>query len=446
MQILSSILFIALSAVGFGFFFINAKKIYRNIMLGQAVDRTDRKDERLRNMILIAFGQKKMFKRPVAAILHFAIYAAFMITQIELLEIFIDGIFGSHRIFKEPLGGLYTFIISLIEIVSVGALVATIFFLSRRNLLKLPRLNKAELLGWPKKDANIILMMEIILVMCIFTMNGTDEVLYNMGKSHFEGQGSFNFTISQHLGPAIFGSMSEGTLHILERVGWWGHFIMVLSFLNYLYFSKHLHILLAFPNTYFANLNPLGQFDNLEAVTNEVKLMMDPNADPFAAPAPDANAAPAKFGASDVMDLNRVQLLNAYSCTECGRCTSSCPANITGKQLSPRNIMMKTRDRLEEVGKNIDVNKGTFVEDGKSLLNDYITPEELWACTSCNACVEECPIDISPLSIIMDMRRFLVMEQSAAPMELNTMMTNIENNGAPWQYSQMDRLNWKDEN
>lgn len=446
MQILSSILFIALTAVGFGFFFINAKKIYRNIMLGQFVDRTDRKDERLRNMILIAFGQKKMFKRPVAALLHLAIYAAFMITQIELIEIFIDGIFGTHRIFKEPLGGLYTFIISLIEIVSVGALVATIFFLSRRNLLKLPRLNKAELLGWPKKDANIILMMEIILVVCIFTMNGTDEVLYNMGKSHFEGQGSFNFTISQHLGPAVFGSMSEGTLHILERVGWWGHFIMVLSFLNYLYFSKHLHILLAFPNTYFANLNPLGQFDNLQAVTNEVKLMMDPNADPFAAPAPDADAAPAKFGASDVMDLNRVQLLNAYSCTECGRCTSSCPANITGKQLSPRLIMMKTRDRLEEVGKNIDLNKGTFVEDGKSLLNDYITPEELWACTSCNACVEECPIDISPLSIIMDMRRFLVMEQSAAPMELNTMMTNIENNGAPWQYSQMDRLNWKDEN
>jgi len=446
MQILSSILFIALSAVGFGFFFLNAKKIYRNIRLGQAVDRTDRQADRWKNMLLVAFGQKKMFARPVPALLHLAIYGAFMITQIELIEIFIDGIFGTHRIFKEPLGGFYTFIISLIEIVSVGALAATIVFLSRRNLIKLPRLNMKELLGWPKKDANLILIMELVLVICIFTMNGTDEVLYNMGKSHFEGQGSFNFTISRFLGPAVFGSLNEGTLHILERIGWWGHFTMVLAFLNYLYYSKHLHILLAFPNTYFANLNPMGQFDNLQAVTNEVKLMMDPNADPFAAAVPEENAAPAKFGASDVQDLNWVQLLNAYSCTECGRCTSSCPANITGKKLSPRLIMMKTRDRLEEVGRNIDENKGTFVDDGKTLLNDYITPEELWACTSCNACVEECPIEISPLSIIMDMRRFLVMEQSAAPMELNTMMTNIENNGAPWQYSQMDRLNWKDEN
>ncbi|HUH26566.1 MAG TPA: (Fe-S)-binding protein, partial [Flavobacterium sp.] len=398
---LSSILFIALTAVGFGFFAMNAKKIYRNIMLGQAVNRTDRSAERWKNTFLIAFGQKKMFKRPIPALLHLAIYVAFMITQIELIEIFIDGIFGTHRIFKGSLGGFYTFMISLIEILSVGALIATIVFLSRRNLLKLPRLNMKDLLGWPKKDANLILIMELILVTCIFTMNGTDEVLFNMGKSHFEGQGSFGFTVSQHLGPALFGSLSEGTLHILERVGWWGHFVMVLAFLNYLYFSKHLHILLAFPNTYFANLNPLGQFDNLASVTNEVKLMMDPNADPFAAQPVDENAVPTKFGASDVMDLDRVQLLNAYSCTECGRCTSSCPANITGKKLSPRAIMMKTRDRLEEVGENIDANKGTFVEDGKSLLNDYITPEELWACTSCNACVEECPIDINPLSIIM---------------------------------------------
>lgn len=446
MQILSSILFIALTVVGFGLFARNAKKIYRNIKLGRPIDRTDRSSDRFKNMLLVAFGQKKMFTRPVPALLHFAIYAAFMITQIELIEIFIDGIFGTHRIFKEPLGGFYTFIISLIEILSVAALTATIIFLSRRNLLKLPRLNMKEMMGWPKKDANLILIMELVLVLCIFTMNGTDEVLFNRGASHFAGQGSFNFTISQFVGPAVFGSLSEGTLHVLERIGWWGHFFMVLTFLNYLYFSKHLHILLAFPNTYFANLNPLGQFSNLEAVTNEVKLMMDPNADPFAAPAPDENAVPAKFGASDVMDLHQVQLLNAYSCTECGRCTSVCPANITGKKLSPRLIMMKTRDRLEEVGRNIDTNKGTFVEDGKSLLNDYITPEELWACTTCNACVEECPIEISPLSIIMDMRQFLVMEQSAAPMELNNMMTNIENNSAPWQYSQMDRLNWKDEN
>lgn len=444
MQIVSSILFLGLLIAGFGFFAVNVKKLIRNIKLGQAVNRTDNPTARWKNMLLIAFGQKKMFNRPIPALLHFAIYLAFIVTQIELIEIIIDGIFGTHRVFKPFLGGFYTFTISLIEILSVGALVATIAFMSRRNLLKLPRLNKEELLGWPKKDANLILIMEFVLVVCIFTMNGTDEVLFNRGASHFAGQGSFNFSISQIIGPAIFGGLSDGVLHILERIGWWGHFVMVLCFMNYLYYSKHLHILLAFPNTYFANLNPYGQFDNLASVTNEVKLMMDPNADPFAAPAPDA--VPAKFGASDVQDLNWVQLLNAYSCTECGRCTSSCPANITGKKLSPRAIMMKTRDRLEEVGRNIDANKGTFVEDGKSLLNDYITPEELWACTSCNACVEECPIDISPLSIIMDMRRYLVMEQSAAPMELNAMMANIENNGAPWQYNQMDRLNWKDEN
>lgn len=445
MSILPNIVFAVILIAGGGYFAMNIKKIIRNIKLGQDVNRSDNPSARWKNMALVAFGQKKMFARPIPAILHFALYAAFVITQIELLEILVDGLFGTHRFFKPSLGGFYIFLISFIEILSVLALTATVLFLSRRNLLKLPRLNMKELMGWPMKDANFILIMEIILVCCIFTMNGTDEVLYNMGKSHFEGQGSFGFTVSQHLGPALFGNLSEGTLHLLERVGWWGHFMMVMVFLNYLYFSKHLHIIFAFPNTYFANLNPQGQFDNLQSVTNEVKLMMDPNADPFAAPAPDADATPAKFGASDVQDLNWVQLLNAYTCTECGRCTSSCPANQTGKKLSPRKIMMDTRDRLEEVGKNIDDNKGVFVPDGKSLLNDYITPEELWACTSCNACVEECPVNISPLSIIMDMRRYLVMEQSAAPVELNNMMTNIENNGAPWQYNQMDRLNWKDE-
>lgn len=445
MSILPNIVFAVILIAGGGYFAMNIKKIIRNIKLGQDVNRSDNPSARWKNMALVAFGQKKMFARPIPAILHFALYAAFVITQIELLEILVDGLFGTHRFFKPFLGGFYTFLISFIEILSVLALTATVLFLSRRNLLKLPRLNMKELMGWPMKDANFILIMEIILVCCIFTMNGTDEVLYNMGKSHFEGQGSFGFTVSQHLGPALFGNLSEGTLHLLERVGWWGHFMMVMVFLNYLYFSKHLHIIFAFPNTYFANLNPQGQFDNLQSVTNEVKLMMDPNADPFAAPAPDADATPAKFGASDVQDLNWVQLLNAYTCTECGRCTSSCPANQTGKKLSPRKIMMDTRDRLEEVGNNIDANKGVFVPDGKSLLNDYITPEELWACTSCNACVEECPVNISPLSIIMDMRRYLVMEQSAAPVELNNMMTNIENNGAPWQYNQMDRLNWKDE-
>jgi heterodisulfide reductase subunit C len=444
MSFLPNIIFAIVLIIGVGFFVKNIKKIIRNIKLGQDVNRTDNVSARWKNMALIAFGQKKMFTRPIPALLHFTLYAAFIITQIELLEIIVDGLFGTHRFFKTGLGGFYTFLISFIEILSLLALVATLAFLSRRNLLKLPRFNKAEMLGWPTKDANLILIMEIVLVTCIFTMNGTDEVLYSLGKSHYEGTGSFNFAISQHLGPAIFGGMSESALHILERVGWWGHFLMVLAFLNYLYFSKHLHILLAFPNTYFADLNAKGKFDNLESVTNEVKLMMDPNADPFAAPA-NPDAVPAKFGASDVQDLNWLQLLNAYTCTECGRCTSSCPANTTGKKLSPRKIMMDTRDRLEEVGKNIDANKGVFVPDNKSLLNDYITPEELWACTSCNACVEECPINISPLSIIMDMRRYLVMEQSAAPMELNAVMTNIENNGAPWQYNQQDRLNWRNE-
>ena len=444
MSFLPNIIFAIVLIVGVGFFVKNVKKIIRNIKLGQNVNRTDNSAARWKNMALIALGQKKMFTRPIPAILHFTLYAAFIITQIELLEIIVDGLFGTHRFFKSGLGGFYTFLISFIEILSLLALTATVAFLSRRNLLKLPRFNKTELLGWPTKDANLILIMEIVLVTCIFTMNGADEALYKLGKSHFEGTGSFNFAVSQHLGPALFGGMSESALHILERVGWWGHLLMVIAFLNYLYFSKHLHILLAFPNTYFADLNPKGKFDNLESVTNEVKLMMDPNADPFAAPA-NPDAVPAKFGASDVQDLNWVQLLNAYTCTECGRCTSSCPANITGKKLSPRKIMMDTRDRLEEVGKNIDANKGVFVPDNKSLLNDYITPEELWACTSCNACVEECPINISPLSIIMDMRRYLVMEQSAAPMELNAVMTNIENNGAPWQYNQQDRVNWRNE-
>ena len=445
MTYIDNLLFAIILALGIGFFAKNVKKLIRNINLGQQVNRSDNASERWKNMAMIALGQKKMFTRPIPAILHFAIYAAFIITQIELLEIIIDGIFGTHRFFKPSLGGFYTFLISFIEILSLLALVATIFFLLRRNLLKLPRFNKAEMLGWPTKDANLILIMEIVLVSCIFTMNGTDEVLYSLGKSHFEGTGSFHFAVSQHLGPAVFGGMSESTLHILERVGWWGHFLMVIAFLNYLYYSKHLHILLAFPNTYFADLNAKGKFDNLESVTKEVKLMMDPNADPFAAQPVDESAVPSKFGASDVQDLNWVQLLNAYTCTECGRCTSSCPANQTGKKLSPRKIMMDTRDRMEEVGRNIDANKGVFVPDNKSLLNDYITTEELWACTSCNACVEECPVNISPLSIIMDMRRYLVMEQSAAPQPLNAMMTNIENNGAPWQYNQQDRLNWKDE-
>ena len=290
--------------------------------------------------------------------------------------------------------------------------------------------------GWPKNDGNIILYFEMVLMTLFLVMNASDLPFQQVGIGN---------PISQLIVP-LFDGFSSESIHIIERTAWWSHILGILVFLNYLYYSKHLHILLAFPNTYFANLNPKGQFNNLESVTNEVKLMMDPEADPYAIPEDDAEeAVPEKFGASDVTDLNWVQLLNAYTCTECGRCTSSCPANLTGKELSPRKIMMDTRDRLEEVGRNIDANKGSFVDDGKQLLNDYISPEELWACTSCNACVEECPVNIDPLSIILDMRRYLVMEESAAPQELNMMMTNVENNGAPWQYNQQDRLNWINE-
>lgn len=443
MSILPNILFAIVLVIGIGYFTKNVKKLIRNIKLGQDVDRKDNPSARWKNMMMIALGQSKMVKRPIAGFLHIIVYVGFIIINLEVLEIIIDGLFGTHRVFAF-LGGFYNFLIGSFEILAFLVLVAVIVFWLRRNVIKLQRFWKPEMKGFPKNDANYILYFEVVLMTLLLTMNAADFHLQYVpgGFSHYHQAGSY--PISQLIAP-IFDGMDNSVVFMIERTAWWLHICGILVFLNYLYFSKHLHILLAFPNTYFANLKPQGQFDNLESVTNEVKLMMDPSADPFAAPA-NPDAVPAKFGASDVQDLNWVQLLNAYTCTECGRCTSSCPANQTGKKLSPRKIMMDTRDRLEEVGKNIDANNGTFVEDGKSLLNDYITPEELWACTSCNACVEECPVNISPLSIIMDMRRYLVMEQSAAPMELNNMMTNIENNGAPWQYNQMDRLNWKNEN
>jgi heterodisulfide reductase subunit C len=395
-------------------------------------------------MTMIALGQSKMVKRPIAGFLHIIVYVGFVIINIELLEIIIDGLFGTHRVFS-GLGSLYNFLIGSFEILAFLVLVAVIVFWIRRNTIKLKRFASSDLDGKPRNDANYILYFEVVLMSLFLLMNAADFHLQNVvgGFGHYHQAGSF--PVSQFIAP-IFDGMNNQLVAILERTFWWLHIIGILCFLNYLYFSKHLHILLAFPNTFYADLNAKGKFDNLESVTKEVKLMMDPNADPFAAQPVDDNAIPSKFGASDVQDLNWVQLLNAYTCTECGRCTSACPANQTGKKLSPRKIMMDTRDRLEEVGINLDANKGVFVPDNKSLLNDYITTEELWACTSCNACVEECPVSISPLSIIMDMRRYLVMEQSAAPQSLNAMMTNIENNGAPWQYNQMDRLNWKDEN
>ena len=445
MSYLDNILFAIVLGIGFGYFFNNIRKIYRNVNLGIDVDRKDNPQARWKNMAMIALGQSKMVKRPVAGILHIVVYLGFVIINIELLEIIIDGLFGTHRIFAF-LGATYNILIATFEILAVLVLVAVVIFWFRRNVIRLKRFMNKEMVGYPKNDANYILYFEVVLMTLFLLMNATDLHLQNVpgGFSHFIKAGSF--PISQFIEP-MFNGMPNETVMILTETFWWMHIIGILVFMNYLYFSKHLHILLAFPNTYFANLEPQGEFDNLAAVTKEVKMMMDPNADPFAAaPAPAEGEVPSKFGASDVQDLNWVQLLNAYTCTECGRCTSSCPANQTGKKLSPRKIMMDTRDRLEEVGRNIDKNKGLFIPDEKTLLNDYITPEELWACTSCNACVEECPVNISPLSIIMDMRRYLVMEQSAAPMPLNAMMTNIENNGAPWQYNQQDRLNWKDEN
>ncbi|MFE3872409.1 4Fe-4S dicluster domain-containing protein [Flavobacterium sp. ZS1P70] len=445
MSYLDNILFAILLVIGFGYFYNNIRKIIRNINLGVAVDRKDNKKARWNNMAMIALGQSKMVKRPIAGALHIIVYIGFVIINIELLEIIIDGLFGTHRVFAF-LGPVYNVLIASFEILAVLVLVAVIAFWTRRNIIRLKRFASSDLKGSPKNDANYILYFEVVLMTLFLLMNATDLHLQNVpgGFSHFIKAGSF--PISQFIEP-LFNGMSNELVMLFTEIFWWLHITGILIFMNYLYFSKHLHILLAFPNTYFANLNPQGQFDNLESVTKEVKMMMDPNADPFAVAPPAAeNEAPSKFGASDVQDLNWVQLLNAYTCTECGRCTSSCPANITGKKLSPRKIMMDTRDRLEEVGRNIDANKGVFIPDNKSLLNDYITPEELWACTSCNACVEECPVSISPLSIIMDMRRYLVMEQSAAPMPINVMMTNIENNGAPWQYNQQDRLNWKNEN
>ena len=443
MSYLDNVLFAIILIAGFVFFASNVKKIIRNINLGIDVDRKDNPKARWTNMAMIALGQSKMVKRPIAGVLHILVYIGFVIINIELLEIIIDGLFGTHRIFAPYLGGVYDVLIASFEILAILVIFSVTVFWIRRNLIRLKRFIHSDLRGFPKSDANYILYFETVLMILFLLMNAADLHLQNVPGGVFHKAGSF--PVSQFIAP-VFNGMSNELVVVLFEAFWWLHIVGILCFMNYLYFSKHLHIILAFPNTYFADLKPKGQFDNLASVTKEVKLMMDPNADPFAAAPVDENAVPAKFGASDVQDLNWVQLLNAYTCTECGRCTSACPANQTGKKLSPRKIMMDTRDRLEEVGKNIDANKGIFVPDNKTLLNDYITPEELWACTSCNACVEECPVNISPLSIIMDMRRYLVMEQSAAPMSLNAMMSNIENNGAPWQYSQQDRLNWKNEN
>ncbi len=439
MQYIDNIIFVILLIIAVWFFSRNVKKLIRNIKLGRPITRFDRPAERWKTVFRVALGQGKMGVRPIPAILHGFVYIGFLLINIEVMEILIDGIFGTHRIFGF-LGGFYKGMIGFFEVLALLTMISCIIFLIRRNIVHVKRFMNPEMKGWPKSDANYILYMEVAFMVALLTMNGADTALQKMGADHYSQTGSF--FISGWLTEPFLSGLSESTLILVERICWWFHIVGILFFLNYLYYSKHLHIILAFPNTYFSKLVPKGEFNNLQSVTNEVKLMMDPNADPFAAPAEGTEvAAPETFGAKDIFDLNAVQLLNAYTCTECGRCTSECPANITGKKLSPRKIMMDTRDRLEDVSKIID-EKGKWEDDGKTLVNDYISAEELWACTTCNACTQACPINIDPLSIIIDLRRYLVMEQSAAPQELNLMMSNIENNSAPWQFNQQDRLNW----
>ena len=442
LDFLPNIIFTLLLITAGGFFAKNIGRIKRNIYLGKSIDRTDQPKERWGNMARIALGQSKMVKRPIAGILHVVVYVGFILINIELLEIVVDGIVGTHRIFAPFLEGFYNILIASFEICAALVLIAVILFWCRRNVIRIQRFWKDEMKGWPKLDADLILYFEVVLMGLFLTMNGADLAIqtYYPDAPHYAQAGSF--PVGQFIAPLFEGS-DLSSIILIERTAWWVHIIGIFFFLNYLYYSKHLHILLAFPNTFFADLRPKGQFNNNANVTAEVQLMMDPNADPYAAT--DDSAEVEKFGASDVMDLNQVQLLNAYTCTECGRCTSECPANQTGKKLSPRKVMMDTRDRLTEVGNNIEKNKGQFVNDGKQLLGDYISHEELWACTSCNACVEACPVDIDPLSIIMEMRQYLVMEESAAPSDLNNMMSNIENNGAPWPFNQQDRANWAQE-
>lgn len=427
----SQIIFILVLAIAIISFWLAVNRISKNIHLGRPLDRTDNPSERWKTMLMVAIGQSKMVKRPLAGIMHILIYAGFIIINIEVLEILIDGVLGTHRIFSF-LGSFYTFLISAFEFLAVGVIIACVTFLLRRNVARLKRFWSREMTAWPRSDANIILIAEILLMCAFLTLDTSDTLIQRVTHPGYAG-----FTISNMLVGMLQGS-SLPSLEFIEHFCWWFHIIGILAFLNYVPYSKHFHIFLAFPNVYYSNLNPKGEFNNLASVTKEIRLMLNPES----APADAGNAAPPeRFGAKDVFDLSWKQLMDAYSCTECGRCTSSCPANQTGKLLSPRKIMMDTRDRLQEVGKDIAKN-GKFVDDGKSLLNDYILPEEVWACTSCNACTQECPVNIDPLSIIVDIRRFLVMEQSAAPQELAMMLNNIENNGAPWQFPASDRLNW----
>jgi ferredoxin len=430
---ISQILFILVLATASYFAFKRFSFVKRNILLGRNTDSTGTSSERWATMARVALGQGKMFTRPMAAIMHLIIYAGFVIINIELLEIVLDGITGHHRLFSF-LGGFYDFLIGSFEILALLVLIACVVFLARRNVLRIKRFWMREMTSWPRTDANLILIAEVLLMSAFLTMNACDAILQSRGAEHYAEAGSF--PVSQMLIPILENSSSDGLI-LIERGCWWFHIIGILAFIVYVTYSKHLHIILAFPNTYYSKLQPAGELGNLQSVTNEVKLMLDPSLPP-----PATDGTPTRFGAKDVFDLSWVNLMNAYSCTECGRCTSECPANQTGKQLSPRKIMMDTRDRLEEVGRCIDANNGVWADDGKTLLRDYISEEELWACTTCNACTEACPININPLEIIVDLRRYLIMEESKSPESITVMFNNIENNGAPWAMSAADRANW----
>lgn len=438
MQIIQQALFILISALAIWFFSKKVKEISRNIRLGRDEDLSNNKTQRWRNLLLLAFGQKKMFRNPLVAVMHFFVYAGFIIINIEVLEIVLDGIFGKHRLFAAPLGQFYTFLINAFEVLALLVLLACAIFLVRRNIIKLKRFVSKDLDGWPRSDANYILITEIILMSLFLTLNASDTLLQARGVEHYAAHPTGNFILSQYLHPVLNGMSTEG-LEFVERGCWWLHIVGIFAFLNYLPYSKHLHIVLAFPNAYYARLEPVGKMENMESIQKEVLYAMQPEL----APTGEA-AVPQKFGAKDIMDLSWKNLMDAYSCTECGRCSAACPANVTGKLLSPRKIMMDTRDRMEEVSKNINKNKN-FKEDGKSLLHDYISVEELRACTTCNACVQECPVSISPLDIILQLRRHLVMEESNSPQEWTAMFSNVENNFAPWKFSPDERDKWVEE-
>ncbi len=438
MLLFQQIVFIPVLVLAIYLFVRKIRRVRRNILLGKDEDYSGDSGRRWKNLLLLAFGQKKMFRNPLVAVMHFVIYAGFIIINIEVLEIMVDGILGTHRLFSGFLGPVYIGLIDGFEVLAVGVFLACVIFLSRRNIVKLRRFISHDLDGWPRSDANYILLTEIVLMTLFLTMNAADTLLQSRGYGHYGLHLTGDFLFSHWLHPLLNG-WSSAALVVLERVCWWLHILGILAFLNYLPYSKHLHILLAFPNAYYARLQPEGKLRNMPAVQNEVLYAMQPETAP-PAPADGSAAPPPRFGAKDVFDLSWRNLLDAYSCTECGRCSAACPANLTGKVLSPRKIMMSTRDRLEEVGRNIDAN-GKFTDDGKTLL-DYISVEELRACTSCNACVEECPVSISPLEIIVEMRRALIMEDSNAPQEWNALFSNIENNFAPWKFSPDDRDGW----